>query len=188
MWVEQRVGPFTKGEVIKFPLLSSRDSNNGLKYVRIGIQAPQSPYVTETRPVKYTENSQTTLGITTYKKADGTAVTEYEPDGRRKKNRWTDPITAPHIFPHLQDPTRTTNSYDIDNTHCFINGVDIEDESYVEYMHSFEIGTGNSGPAFYINAGEVLEFNDMSRIEYFKVKPLQDEDAYTIIEIQYIDE
>lgn len=187
MWVEQRIGPFKKKEeiFIKFPLLETKDSNYGLKYVRIGIQAPQSPYVTETRPIYYIDPTTKDLNYgnmsgVIYKKAN---------NSQEKKTIYKNSIPVPHNFPRITLPTRTINNYDVNKTHCFSNGILIDSTSHVDKMHEFQIGTStDSGWPILIGAGEVVEFNDMGFIEYFKIRPLQDEDAYTIIEIQYFDD
>ena len=58
-----------------FAARKTKDSNYGLKYVRIGIQAPQSPYVTETRPIYYIDPTTKDLNYSNmsgviYKKAN----------------------------------------------------------------------------------------------------------------------
>lgn len=117
MWVSQRVGPFKANAVINFPDFNE-DSfvlSYGKKYVRVGIQAPQSPWISE-----------------------------------------------------VWDPSD-------------------EKSEFVQQMNRFQIDTGND-KSFAINANEILEFCDLSSVEYFKVKPLQDMDAYTIVEIQLMEE
>lgn len=50
MWVSQRIGPFPAGKKIIFPnFINSSDYTQSYnkKYVRVGVQAPQSPYITE---------------------------------------------------------------------------------------------------------------------------------------------
>ena len=55
-------------------------------------------------------------------------------------------------------------------------------------MYRFGIGTDNSMTTnFYINANDVLEFDDFYTINQFKIIPLQDMDAYTIVEIGFSD-
>lgn len=154
MWVEQRIGPFRAGKAIEFPVLINKDSNFGFTYVRIGIQAPQAPIVTETRTINYNQ---------------------YQKEEEK-------------LSPIIASPTRTVNNYDIDNTHCFSNGIKIEDTTGVDNMHIFKVGRSSSGTEIRMNAGEVIEFTDMNFPEYFKVTPMQNEDAYTIIEIQYFDD
>ena len=117
MWVSQRVGPFKAGQKIRFPdFTDSTDyvQTYNKKYVRIGIQAPQSPYITE-----------------------------------------------------VDNPT--------------------ENRAFKDNMNRFELDI-NIGNSMVINENEILEFGDLSAAEYIKVTPLQDMDAYTIIEIQLLEE
>ena len=138
MWVQQRIGPFPPGKVIVFPGLKRKEERNTYpyKYIRIGIQSPQSPWITEARNINY----------------------------------------------NLIDSVTKKSLID--------SGIKIEDDaSEIKNMNGFYIGTdGNSGPLFFINPNEIIEFENLEEIEYFKVIPMKAVDAYTIIEIQYLND
>lgn len=159
MWVEQMIGPFRKGieyeKYITFPFLQNLSNNIEehlrTRYVRLGIQAPQAPYITEARDINYKEKIK---------------------DGN-------------YYAPGIIEPAREENPYRIDNTHCFVNGIEIEDGRKYP-CHSFKVLTSDG--SFIMNPGEVLEFQDLDWPDYFKIVPLQDEDEYTIIEIQYLED
>lgn len=189
MWTEQIIGPFRKGKEyyidtgLNFPFLDERSSNYGLKYVRIGIQAPQSPYVTETRKIVY---------YNTLEDQGQKPPLFPEEDGH--------PRLPESLKKEIQlEGNKTKVFTEWVKAYNYIDGVKLSDQaSNIEKnMHSFRIGisatsgTGTGNLIWYtfaINAGEVLEFADLSYPQYFKVQPLQDEDAYTIIEIQYLDD
>lgn len=121
MWVAQRIGPFKFNPeepksidfTADFGEISDYNQIYGRKYVRIGIQAPQSPYVTE-----------------------------------------------------VDNPGNS--------------------KSFKANMNRFKINTDSGDYA--INENEILEFGNLANAKYFKVTPLQDMDAYTIIEIQLMEE
>lgn len=61
-----------------------------------------------------------------------------------------------------------------------------ESPSFPEGLIKFDLITPNN--SFIINANDVLEFEDFNQEQIFKIKPLQNMDAYTMIEIALMDE
>lgn len=94
------------------------------------------------------------------------------------------------------------SQYDKDGFPIVESGlVPVEESQVLKGMYKFKIGqmygkdknnayTYNidESKVFCINANEILEFFDMKENYYFLVVPQEDWDAYTTIEIQYIDE
>lgn len=121
MWIDQRVGPFKAGKPIEFYEFTKKDSAKiyGKKYVRVGIQSPQAPL--------------------------------------------------------LSEMDRTWGELGIRADMCIVS-IDDDDWNY------------KSSKTFAINANEILEFHNLSNVAYFKVTPRVDMDAYTIIEIQIMEE
>lgn len=56
--------------------------------------------------------------------------------------------------------------------------------NFTAYMVRFMI----DGKSFVINGNGILEFEDLSNTQVFSIQPLQDMDAYTIIDIAFIDD
>lgn len=61
-----------------------------------------------------------------------------------------------------------------------------ESSSFSDDLIKFNLKSENN--TFIINANDILEFEDFYDITAFKVMPLQNMDAYTIIDIAFIDE
>lgn len=62
-------------------------------------------------------------------------------------------------------------------------------EEFVSHMVRFEIGDDNlSNHSFIINGNGILEFEDFYASSVVYIEPLQDMDAYTIIDIAFIEE
>ena len=61
----------------------------------------------------------------------------------------------------------------------------------ISQMIRFSIGTSSVNTRnnlFYINANDILEFEDFYSVREFNIRPLQDMDAYTIVEVAFSDE
>lgn len=56
--------------------------------------------------------------------------------------------------------------------------------NFTAYIVRFMI----DGKSFVINGNGILEFEDLSNTQVFSIQPLQDMDAYTIIDIAFIDD
>lgn len=60
---------------------------------------------------------------------------------------------------------------------------------YLAHMVRFNIGSDSStSSSFVINGNGILEFEDFEQASVFYIQPLQDMDAYTIIDIAFIEE
>ena len=60
---------------------------------------------------------------------------------------------------------------------------------YLAHMIRFNIGTdASTSSSFAINGNGILEFEDFNQASVFYIQPLQNMDAYTIIDIAFIEE
>lgn len=67
---------------------------------------------------------------------------------------------------------------------AFLLGQQEDPPNFKNYMIKFKI----DNKEFIINGNGILEFEDLDNSRVFEIQPLQDMDAYTIIDIAFIDE